>query len=224
MLQGICFDLDGTLGGYAGDFAELLAFAAELLVSGEERRGEFLERLPPELARDGPLTAALAAERALSAAKLPVPADLKARAARVTDAYASRVEPAPGAGELLERLDRAGVKLALVSNGPRDMQLAALRALGFERHFRAVLISGDPDVASRKPAPRIFGLACTGLESLPERTLMVGDDLENDVRGALAYGMRAVHLSEGGAPLMEGAERARDLTELSGMLKERYAL
>src|SRR5690606_36341265 len=97
--------------------------------------------------------------------------------------------------ELLERLWARGVPLALVSNGPVDMQRAALRALGFEKYFRAVLVSGDRDVAARKPAPRIFSLACVGLETVPEETLMVGDDLEADVRGAVDYGLQAVWLT-----------------------------
>jgi len=232
VIRGICFDLDGTLGAYTGDFPAFLGLLrAELMLQACDMN-RFAVVMAGELRRDGALTLELALARALERLQQRVPTDLPALAAAAVRSYAEDVRPRPGAGALLERLNARGVPLALASNGPIDMQRAALRALGFERAFRAVLISGDADVAARKPAPRIFSLACVGLEAAPDRVLMVGDDFEADVRGALDFGMPAVwlrpegHEDDGDATSaeLEGAAVVRDAFELDALLTERFGL
>ncbi len=74
------------------------------------------------------------------------------------------------------------------------MQRDAVQAVGLETFFKRILVSGDADVAVRKPNPRIFEMACEALGTEPGETLMVGDNLEADVKGALAYGMQVVYL------------------------------
>ena len=224
MIRAVCFDLDGTLGGYGGDFGGLLAVARTEL--GLERcdMNRFAAIVQQELRRDGPLDLATVMERTLERLEQRPPPDLRDLAAAITARYASEVRPAPGAAKLLERLDAAGVRLGLITNGPVDMQRAALGALGFEGRFRVVIVSGDRDVAARKPSPRVFGLACTGLETLPEETLMVGDDPVADVRGALDYGLQAVLVGsdldakELGVPAVGGIE------PLAVLLRSRYGL
>ncbi len=224
MISAVCFDLDGTLGGYGGDFGGLLAVARSELGLEQCDMNRFAAILQQELRRDGPLDLATALSRTLERLEQRAPPDLADVAARLTARYAADVRPAPGAAKLLERLDAKGVKLALLSNGPEDMQRAALGALGFERRFRVVLISGDRDVAVRKPDPRVFALACAGLETAPERVLMVGDDPVADVRGALDYGMHAVLVGpdkdgrELGVPAVGGIE------PLGVLLASRYGL
>ena len=46
----------------------------------------------------------------------------------------------------------------------------------------------------RKPDVRIFGLACERLGVPPEEVLMVGDNLEADIKGALNVGMKVVYI------------------------------
>lgn len=191
-LDAICFDLDGTLGGYAGDFSGLLALVRSELMLEQCAMNDFAAIVGQELRRDGPLTLRLVMERTLDRLEQRPQVDLDLLATEIAAAYAEEVMPAPGAAALLARLDAKGVRLALLSNGPVDMQRAALAKIGFERHFRVVLISGDRDVGVRKPGSRIFSLACAGLETLPGRTLMVGDDVGADIEGAVAYGMHAV--------------------------------
>jgi putative hydrolase of the HAD superfamily len=123
---------------------------------------------------------------------LTPPPDLAALVQRAVTAYAEEVSLLPGAVEALDFCRARTIPLALASNGPEDMQRAALRAVDVEGYFQAVLFSGDRDVAVRKPHPRIFALACAGLESVPEEVLMIGDDLEADIAGARAYGMQAL--------------------------------
>lgn len=223
-IQGVCFDLDGTLGGYVGDFGGLLALARSELMLHACDMNRFAAMMREELGKDGPLDLTMVLSAVLGRLEQRLPPDLDSVVARIVEAYAAEVRPAPGAAELLGRLSAAGVRLALVSNGPVDMQRAALRNLGFERHFRAVLISGDRDVAARKPAARIFSLACTGLESVPERTLMIGDNPEADIAGALGYGMHAVLIGSEQAGRAAGVSAVGGLVPLDTLLRSRYGL
>lgn len=223
-IQGICFDLDGTLGGYVGDFGSLLSLARTELMLQACDMNAFAALMREELAKDGALDLRSVLVAVLGRLEQREPPDLDVVVERVVEAYAAGIRPAPGAAELLTRLSSSGVKLALASNGPVDMQRAALRSLGFERHFRAVLISGDRDVAARKPAGRIFSLACTGLETLPSETLMVGDNPDADIAGALAFGMQAVLIGSEQAGRAAGVPAVGGLVPLATLLKSRYGL
>ncbi len=48
-----------------------------------------------------------------------------------------------------------------------------------------------------KPSPEFFSAALSSLGAAPERTVVVGDDLESDVAGAQAAGMRGVLVRTG---------------------------
>ncbi len=224
MVSAVCFDLDGTLGGYGGDFGGLLALARSELGLEQCSMNEFAAIVQQELGKDGALDLQTVLQRTLDRLEQRPPPDLAELAAQITAHYAAEVRRAPSAAQLLARLDAKGVKMALLSNGPVDMQRSALQALGFERHFRAVLISGDPDVASRKPAARMFSLACTGLESLPEETLMVGNDPVADVKGALDYGMPAVLIGSDRDAREHGVPAVGGMEPLDVLLRTRYGL
>src|SRR6266851_1934669 len=86
-----------------------------------------------------------------------------------------------------------GLKLGLVSNTGRDLG-------EFVAHHR---LEVDAAIGSRahgktKPDPTIFRAALDRLEVEPERAVMVGDSLEDDVEGAGALGMRAILLDREG--------------------------
>ncbi len=85
-------------------------------------------------------------------------------------------------------------RLAILSNTRRatraDLALELTR-LGIVRHFLAILTSSD--IGWRKPHPLAFEAALSVLRTPATRTVMVGNDLEGDVAGAKAMGMRTVH-------------------------------
>ena len=224
MIRAVCFDLDGTLGGYGGDFGGLLAVARSELGLEQCSMNEFAALVQEELRREGPLDLHTVLTRTLERLEQRPPADLAQVASDAVRAYAADVKAYPGARELLEELDAMGVKMALLTNGPYDMQKAALAAVGLERYFRVVLVSGDRDVAARKPAPRIFSLACAGLQTVPEEVVMVGDNLAADVGGALDYGLQAVLMDHGGQAefdaVQEGVRVVRSIAELRLLLRE----
>jgi putative hydrolase of the HAD superfamily len=112
----------------------------------------------------------------------------------------------------LADLRRRGLKLGLVSNTGRDLQL-------FVRHHG---LDVDAAVSSgvhgkTKPHPTIFQAALDRLEVSAEDAAMVGDSVEDDVVGARAVGMRALLLDrENRYP--EVAERLTDLRALPAAL------
>ena len=113
---------------------------------------------------------------------------------------------------VLGELRRYGLQLGLVSNTGRDLE-------AFVRHHQ---LEVDVAIGSRahgktKPDPTIFRAALDQLEVEPERAVMVGDSLEDDVEGAGALGMRAILLDrEGRYP--EFMPRLEDLYGLPAAL------
>jgi HAD superfamily hydrolase (TIGR01549 family) len=98
--------------------------------------------------------------------------------------------------ELLAHLAASEIRVALVTNGPSDVQRDHLRTLGLEDVFGAVVISGEVGVA--KPDPALFRLALQRLGVQRQDAWHIGDSLALDVRGAQAAGVFAVWLNRNG--------------------------
>ena len=218
MIRAVCFDFDGTLAHFTGDF-ELFtdSLRAELMLVQCDL-ANFAEALSRALRREGQLTLYNAVRKALEELEQHPPDVLKRLVKQALSAYASQTALLPGALDVLLFCQQQALPCALLTNGPADMQRAAIQAVGVEGYFRRILASGDADVAARKPNARIFKLACEALGTEPGETLMVGDNLEADIKGALPYGMRAVYLgSEPGT----GYETVPDIEAFGRWLKPR---
>jgi HAD superfamily hydrolase (TIGR01509 family) len=94
--------------------------------------------------------------------------------------------PADNAVEALRVLRKQKLRLAVVSNWDCSLP-ERLGQLGLLDWFDAVVSSAEAGVPKPEPAP--FLLALERLETAPERTLHVGDELA-DEQGARAVGMR----------------------------------
>jgi len=82
-------------------------------------------------------------------------------------------------------------KLGLVSNFTyAPVIYAALRKLDINKFFNAILVSED--VGWRKPHIKIFEEALKRLGTFAEETVFVGDNPEEDIRGAKMAGMKTV--------------------------------
>ncbi len=109
---------------------------------------------------------------------------------------------------VLDELRRAELRIAVVSNGIRDLH-------AFVAHHR---LDVDAIVDSRshgrvKPHPTIFRAALAALAVAPGDAVMVGDSLEEDIDGARALGMRAILL-----------DREQRHPEIDERLTDLYAL
>jgi len=111
-----------------------------------------------------------------------------------------QVREVDGAQQTLRRL-RLHYRLIVATNADhsraRDVR-AALSRVGLDELIDDVVSSRD--VGARKPDPLFYRAALlragfAGVPLAPERAVMVGDSLENDVAGAQAAGLRAVWLN-----------------------------
>jgi HAD superfamily hydrolase (TIGR01549 family) len=126
---------------------------------------------------------------------------LHATAIRLRDQQLGRARFVEHAIELLRHLRDAGVRTGLLTNGPTWMQRRKVELLGLEAELDVIGISEE--LGAAKPDPAAFTATLDLLASAPEETVMVGDHLDWDVRGALAAGMR-------GAVWVAGHEDARE--------------
>jgi putative hydrolase of the HAD superfamily len=102
----------------------------------------------------------------------------------------------PGADQMLRDLRTQGYRLAIVSDGPVGNVENVLRDYDLLGLFDAFAISEA--VGVEKPDPRIFIHALDRLGIAPEdygRTMMVGNNLSRDVKGANGLGMLSVFLN-----------------------------
>jgi len=104
-----------------------------------------------------------------------------------------RAELIPGAAELLHTLKAWGYRLALVADGPVGSFQNIYTQHNLLHLFDVFAISGA--VGVEKPDARMFHAALEQLHIAPEaypRTLMLGNNLERDIKGANALGIISV--------------------------------
>ncbi|MBL8386083.1 MAG: HAD family hydrolase [Burkholderiales bacterium] len=124
---------------------------------------------------------------------LPPRAVFEGIADALGDAVARNARLLDGAADVVPRL-AATHRLGVVSNYPHGPVVAAsLARFGLLRHFEAVVVSSE--TGWMKPHADCYRPALAALAADPARTLMVGDDLVNDVRGAKALGLHTAWLA-----------------------------
>jgi putative hydrolase of the HAD superfamily len=212
MIKAICFDLDGTLVDYRGNFRNWLIQGAHHLNVPSHLLEQFLQAtntytrsLPDSLE----ITKAALADIGMTS-----PHDLEQLSKEGAQRYAADIEFIESAEQLLEFLGQKNLPIALITNGPADMQRAALQRVDIEHYFKTILISGELNI--RKPDARIFQLACERLQVQPENCLMIGDNLSADIEGAKSIGMQTAWMSK---ERVDGVRAFSSLSELQDWLE-----
>ena len=100
----------------------------------------------------------------------------------------------PGVVEGLQALQKAGVKLACLTNKPAGFARELLRLKGLDGFFGQVF--GGDSFATKKPDALPVLKTCEALGTLPGQTLMVGDS-SNDALAARAAGCPVVLVTYG---------------------------
>jgi putative hydrolase of the HAD superfamily len=94
----------------------------------------------------------------------------------------------------LKKLEEDGYRLGLISNAGDDQDVQQLmQRFGISQYFDYILTSAA--CSYRKPHPRIFEMALSNWYFLPSEAVMVGDNLDADIRGAKSAGLYAVWIS-----------------------------
>lgn len=169
-----------------------------------------------------PLHAALPAfrrqawERALSVLGIEDDGLATAMSERYVEARRRSHRLFPETVEVLEQL--AGrVRLVMITNGASSLQREKVAAVGLERYFEHIVISGEVGVG--KPEPAVFQHALGRVGAAPGDAAIVGDSVPRDIGGGAAAGVPAVWVNRQPATTAEPLPfptiaQIRDLREL----------
>jgi len=96
-----------------------------------------------------------------------------------------------GVIDILIYLKKKGYLLYIITNGFREVQHQKIESSGLKPFFEKVVISEE--VKAQKPKREIFEYAIKSANAKKNGSIMIGDDWEVDVMGALNFGIDAVH-------------------------------
>jgi len=97
------------------------------------------------------------------------------------------------AHEVLRYL-QSNYHLHIITNGFAEVQQRKIHHSGLQKYFQTITNSEMAGV--KKPHPNIFEFALSLANTNKENAIMIGDCIDADVRGAMAFGMQAVLFDE----------------------------
>ncbi len=95
----------------------------------------------------------------------------------------------PGTKKTLEYL-KNNYNLYIITNGFKEVQKIKMKTSGIDKYFEHVFISED--IGWQKPDIKVFNYAMKYSGAKPEKSLMIGDDLQTDIEGAKNAGIDTV--------------------------------
>ncbi len=123
----------------------------------------------------------------------------------------------PNAHEALSYLKELDYKLHVITNGFHEVQHIKLDNCNLKQYFDVILCSDE--IGVNKPSPEIFAHALSKSGAKASESVMIGDDFNVDVMGAIRHGLHAIHFD----PQEKRRDKAgdwiiRDLNQLPGIL------
>jgi putative hydrolase of the HAD superfamily len=83
--------------------------------------------------------------------------------------------------------------LHIISNGFKETTLIKIDRCSLNPYFQNIIISED--VGVNKPDKAIFEYALDKASALKHESIMIGDSIEADIRGAQDFGMKAIYFN-----------------------------
>jgi putative hydrolase of the HAD superfamily len=118
----------------------------------------------------------------------------------------------------IEVLDYLSPKyeMHIITNGFEEVQTKKMENSGIKKYFDKIITSES--VGVKKPNPKIFDYALQSANAKAEHSIMIGDNYEADVQGALNMSMRAIFCNFEMQSVGENILSINHLTELKNHL------
>jgi putative hydrolase of the HAD superfamily len=140
------------------------------------------------------------------------------------DAYAPAFRLAqrlfPDTPGLLAAAEAAGLPVALLTNSAEAPTRIKLEALDLLDRFDVVVTTDT--LGFGKPDPRVYLEACRLLDLAPDEVVCIGDNLEWDVLGAQAAGLRGLWLDRAGSGTSADVATVRSLEDVAAALSDGF--
>lgn len=121
-----------------------------------------------------------------------------------------------GTMELLDYL-KSKYNLHIITNGFEEVQTLKMKKSGILDYFDQLITSES--VGVKKPNPKVFHFALEKADASAEYSMMIGDNLEADIQGALDVGMKVIHYnSENLRDIPQNIISVNDLLEIKQYL------
>ena len=91
---------------------------------------------------------------------------------------------------LFKILREKKIKIGILTNGNPLIQKNKIKNLKIEKYFDSIIFARKFDI--QKPNKKAFHKILKILKSDPEKSLFIGDHIENDIEGAKSIGMRTL--------------------------------
>lgn len=116
-----------------------------------------------------------------------------------------------GTMELLEYL-QPNYKLHIITNGFNVVQANKLKHSNISHYFQT--ITDSEKAGAKKPSPEIFKFALETAKCNPETAMMIGDNFEADVEGAMSAGLDAIFFNEHNLEVQHNVKHVNHLLAL----------
>jgi HAD superfamily hydrolase (TIGR01509 family) len=184
MLKALLFDLDGTLADT--NSVHRLAWMERLRPHGYDVSWDFYQeniagRVSTEVVAD--LLPGLSPEEIREIAEAHE-ASFRERA--------GTLEPLPGLLDLVEKGQKKGMRICLVTNAPKENVFTVLRVLGLEDAFDAVILADE--VGTGKPDPAPYNAALEALGVSADEALAF-EDSPSGIASSVAAGIPTVGIA-----------------------------
>jgi putative hydrolase of the HAD superfamily len=120
-----------------------------------------------------------------------------------------------GTIEILEYLQNK-YKLHIITNGFKEVQQSKLNNANIDKYFDT--ITNSEMVGVKKPNPKIFKHALNVAKASQENSIMIGDNYEADILGALNYGLDAICFNYHNETLGKEVKQVDNLLQLKQYL------
>jgi len=120
-----------------------------------------------------------------------------------------------GAIEILDYL-KPKYNLHIITNGFQEIQDNKLKNSNIDHYFTTITNSEMAGV--KKPNPKIFDYAITEANASKTNSIMIGDCIDADVKGALNFGMQAIMFNIDPSKSYDNIKQVSHLLELKNHL------